>query len=255
MGKEYSPADHELAYRTYRETHVWSRVMEAIGCSYPTVFNWARSEYRCPHECPWHGWDQLEAQETAALTAKATLVEQGNYDPYAHEVAMREAMKSLPKDKKAIVTEFVRSDVERMSHWEILYGIAYYKATGIPLDFAQIKDPLNQKEIKLTDLYANAKDVKDLEGGVRVLINIQNQIDALRIRMGLIKPDGVLPTPSEQAAEEEKAAKSVTLDDLREWRDRLGNTSGEQLNMLKELIQREDADLRVIEASQTEEVQ
>lgn len=227
---KYGKEAHEKAYRVWSETGGnMSRVADAIGCSYPTPSQWFREDYSCLEKCPWHGWPKIKEQEDIVNQRKAELFAAGNYNPIDHALAMNEALKEIPQDRRDIILDIIRKDEEILGHWELLYGKVFYHLTGVPLAFSQVKNPQTGDLMRIETIYKEGLQVQNVESGIRALMNCREQIDKLKIRNGLLKPDGMAKTQEELHGDTTGKEKPLTLEEIRAMSDQLKGKTVEEL--------------------------
>jgi hypothetical protein len=90
----------------------------------------------------------------------------------------------------------------------------------------------------MDEVYAQGKGIKDFEAGIRSLTAIMQEIDKLKIRAGLVSEGGQDKGLAELESGDPKD-KPVTLQELREMKTKLENTSPDQLQAMKILLQKE----------------
>lgn len=237
--KTYSASDHQRAFEVYYTSKVWSRVSDVIGCTYATVFRWADKSFPCQEGCPWHGWEELIKERDRVLHAQMAAMDTGGL--IAADRASIETTKQMTVKKRQAIFQLLKSDVDRIAHLELLYSKTFYELTGIPLDknFFQDRDG---NLIDMDQIYGQGKTVRDLEAGMRTLSLIMDQIDQLKVRAGLVDESGQDKSHLQLETGDPKD-RPLSLHDLREMKHRLENTSPEQLQAMKAII---DADSKAI---------
>lgn len=203
----YTQEHHQVAFDAWYEYRSWTRVAAAIGpkCTYTTPKRWATAEYSCPFNCPWHNWDALVRERDRAMNERVKLLQNGNFDILDHEKAMKTAIADMRDTGDEIqnadpVLLSLRTDMERLSHWEYLYGKVFYDATGIPITYGKIVE-----EVAVIKYQGGLRSTS-LEGAIKMLAVIQDRIDGLK--------------GSSKREEEvvEKEAKKLSIEDLRKMR-------------------------------------
>lgn len=239
MGK-YGEDHHKTAFETYYRTRNWKDVERAIGCNYQTAFRWSTEDFKCPDSCPWHNWSELIAERDQALHVREELIESGNLCPVDHDAAMRHSVENpkAGKIKRGDILNLIHSDFERIVHLELLYNKVFYECTGLTLDSSAVSkiDPNANWE----QVFEKGRGIRDLESGVRTLVSLVDQLDQVKQRAGLVRPDG------SSANNDQEEERPLTLEDLRKVRKQIAESSPEQLEMLSALAQREDEDLKVL---------
>ena len=225
MSTRYTAEDHRKAFETWYETRNMAEVASSLGANYLTPRRWRDADFNCSWSCPYHDWDKLMDERDAALHARAQLVNGGNVDPIAHEKAMREAINNPDAPRSVVVNNCVRSDLERLAHWEYLYSKVYFDMTGIALDYGSIKEEEARAQ------YRAGLHVTNAESGVRMMKVIQQQIDGLQ---------GAERVRPEISAKQEKA-EQLTLQQLRQMRHLAQSTPPEKLKTMLTVMDAEDA--------------
>lgn len=236
---------HEAAFKAWFETRTFARVVQTLGVSHSTAKNWASATFQCPHGCPWHDWDRLAIEHEKALAARLAAYEQGDLDPVLHATAVPDAVPYDPSAKastdarRRVVGELVRSDLERAAHWELLYAMAFYQLTGVALPGGKVYR--NGREVDAKEVYDMGRKIVSFEGGMKAMINAQEQIDNIKERLGIHK---------QQADARAEAPKNqvdmLTIEDARRMQELLANSSPEHLELIKKLMKADENALRVL---------
>jgi len=260
--RSYTAEHHKRAFDIYYETRTYRRVTDELSLDYGTIVRWASAEYRCRFNCPYHNWEALLAEKERAVKAKIRLYEEHEFNPILHDEAVRGAVpatvpddgtvaerhraEELTAQRRNIVDKLVRSDVERLAQWEMLWSKAMYHATGQVLDFEALVDPEGNplSEDDLKTLYKQGLKFGSLDAGIRCLTAIQDQIEKVKDRIGLRRKLG---------GEDEEQTKNghdrprLTLDDMRRFRDLLENTPPEQQALLMKLMRADDRAFQLLD--------
>lgn len=256
---EATSEHHRIAFEAYFETRNWTSAMKAAGCSYPTVFRWA-ADYRCEHNCPYHRWDALIQEREKIAKEQLALQDRGIHDPISHGRVISSATAerfngtafpiTSTQRKKAALIGIAKSDVERLAQLELLYNKIFYDLTGIPLAYQTYLDSQGSTVgMDLEDIYGKGIHADSLKTAINALTAILAEIDKIKKRAGLIDETG-RDTTSEKVEEEQKAAKQLSLHDLREIRDRLEVTPPEELAMMRAVLQSEQHTVQAFEHGQ-----
>lgn len=259
--KQYSVADHQRAFEIWYETENLTRAAEVIGCEYTTIRMWMLDTYRCKYSCPWHGWERIQRERKAALNARFQLIEQGNVDPVAHSQAMMDAVEKepnpdAPKDslsrRKAAIETIIRSDLERISHFELLYGKIFQQATGLAVDHGGIHGiPEGGERYQSLQALYNMSTLKctSLDSAIKSLIQLTDYIKKLKEDMGITKRlDAPVGTRIEEidAPAAEEAPKELTIEELRQFRELCEHTAPDKIELLKKIMRADDAQVRQV---------
>lgn len=262
--KNYSKEDHQQAWDLFFEHRTYQKVADVMGLDYGTVTRWASSDYKCPHPgCQYHDWDRLLEEKDLAVTARLKLYEEGNLNPIDHDQAIRAAVEShvpapqpglsdeenrkrqLEIDRRRRILEtLVRSDFERLAQWELIWSKIIFQLTGQVLDFKVLVDsdgnPLNDEEVR--KVLGRGLKASTLEGAVRSLKEVQEQVDKLKDRIGLHKKMGNEDIGPQSQSED---APELTIEDLRHFQELLTNTHPEKRAVLVKMFK---ADQRMLQA-------
>jgi hypothetical protein len=252
--KLYTVADHQKAFEIWYETKNLTRTAEVIGCEYTTIRDWQLDTYKCRYNCPWHGWDRLDKERRAALDARFKLLEDGNLDPLAHQQAMTEAVEKAPDldsnlRRQLAVDTIVRSDLERISHFELLYGKIFHQATGVAIDHGGIQGlPSGADRYQAMQTLYNFASVKttSMESAVKSLIALSEHIKKLQEDLGVKKRTGFVPPTTVEQVPEDKPAPELTIEELRKFRELLEHTPADKVDILKKIMRADDALVRQV---------
>lgn len=237
-----------------------------LTCEYSTIRKWMLDTFECRYGCPWHGWDRLERERQAALEARFKLVEAGNVDPVAHNEAMLAAVQQGPTEPQdsysrrvRAVDAIVRSNLEIISHFELLYAKVFQQATGLSLDHAGIHGlPVGDRHQQLRALYDCATlKTNNMDSAVKTMIMLRDTIARLQADLGLKKLSGYQPDVTTKVEEvEEEAPQELTIEELRKFREMLEHTPADKVDILKKLMRSDDASVKAIlgEPAQKESV-
>lgn len=240
MPKQVYDSDmHQRAFELFYETRNWRKVATELGLAYQTPFKWAKDDFVCPFGCPYHNWDKIIKQKNEAMQQQLTLIGTGITNAREHDSVVHELLVDEEQNRMEAVAKLLKSDFERMSHWEIMYAKIFYDLTGVAVsgsDIMRAGEVVSLKELLQTGLH-----VTNLEGGIRALGTVQDQIDKLRARNGMSEASGGTLRPAAPKEKEEE----LTISDLRKMREMISNTPPEKLQGLKAVL---DADDQMIEA-------
>jgi len=241
MGRRnYTQADHKTAFESWLAERNYSTASKKVGSNWETVRRWSKPEFACPYACPWHDWVRLADERERAHAVRMKLLNQGNTDPVDHDAAMRN---ELAKAKTAAIEphyvetaaiEIVRSDIERLSHWEYLWSKVYYDATGHTSDWRHFRgleaNGVANIENKLREQLRGGLHATSLDHCVRMLATIQEQIDKLQ---------GAARRAPKVAAQDGKPA---SLEELREMRKMIKSTPPTKLATMLTVMRAEDGE-------------
>lgn len=231
--RSYSSEDHKKAFDIFYQHRTFSKVIELLDIAHPTAQNWSLDSYKCPSGCPWHGYSRLIAERESLNLARASLLEKGIVDPVSHENAAKDAMINVPDVRRAAAEAFLKSDLEVLKHWEFIYNRVFYDLTKIKLDFQLMKDT-DGNWIPIEKFLEPGMHLETASEAIRLLVQIRGQIDSIKVRMGINKP---------AEAKKEETAKKISLQDLREMKEKLRNTDPEVLKMMAGALKREESEL------------
>ncbi len=241
MGRKiYTAADHQKAFEIWYKTRNWTSVAQALTANWSTTKRWATHDYPCSWGCPWHNYDELIADRDKALQARKNLIDDGNFDPVSHDLAMRTAI-SRKTDKTQFASNpapmlIVRNDVERIQHWEYLWSKVYFHATGLVTTWCEFQGfgdmpsfERDELEGKLRTTLTGGLVATSLEQCIRMLKVIQDQIDGLQ---GANRKAITSSTPGK---------KEMTIGELRVLRQKIKATPAAKLKTMVTVIRSEDA--------------
>jgi len=211
----HTKADHQVAFETWVETHNWTTTAQKSNAAYETPRRWAKADYRCEFGCAWHGWDRLEKEKNQAHAAQAALVQSGNFDPVAHDMAIRAVLTGgdfSPSHQEAI-RKTVRTDLERAAQWEFIYAKAFFLATGQVIQWHTFQEgslPTGVEE-SMQDALRGGLSPSSFEQCVKTMKICEEQINQIRGK------------PKVREEEDEEGDKKITVSDLRALRAKLSN--------------------------------
>lgn len=254
--KNYSMDHHRQAWEIYFSMRTYQAVSDEMGVDYSTITRWAAEDYKCRHPgCQWHGWERLLSEQEAAVAARLQLYEDGNLNPVAHDDAIRRAIspESEPQvgltveenrqrmveieRRKRVLETLVRSDFERLAHWEYVWSKVFYQVSGQVLDHKALVNadglPLSDEQVK--ELFGKGLKLTSLESAVRAMSVIQDQVDKLKEKIGLHKKmtNDDIGTEGEMS---ESTTPDLTIEDMRLFRDMLENTPPEKRDLLMRMF-------------------
>lgn len=249
---KYDAAMHQKAFEIWVETKTYASVQSELQLDFGTVKAWS-GVWACPFACPYHNWEQLDAERAKALSSQLTLYSEGIIDPIAHDKAIRDAMdiagsmdpnvsldeNAAPGDtflekRTNIVKNLVRSDIERITHWELLYSKAFFQLTGVRIDYRTLMrngEPLSPEQFSAEFLEKGMK-LRSFESGIKALATIQEKIEELKRNLGVYGQK----TPQEQIEDltnSDNTKRAMNIEDIRKMQALIANTSPEQLEALK----------------------
>ena len=182
-GAKYSPEQHQLAFETFADTRNLAAVCRKIGVSYPQAHSWSKKDYNCYWGCPYHGWDELIEERnrvaTAVIGGSATLnrdLTQGEFAKIANSSSNLKR-----NDKRELITRLVRSDFERITHWELLYAKIFFDLFGIVIEVPgiDINKLIDQVEDKKA-LVKGGLHFTNPDVAMKAMIMVQEQIKKLQ---------------------------------------------------------------------------
>ncbi len=251
--KAYTASEHQKAFEVWYETKNLMHAARTIGCEYTTIRDWMLDTYNCRWNCQWHGYERLRNEVDAAKNARNLLLEQGNVDPIDHQQAMTEAVdRSLCDDtdsfvrRKLAVDAIVRSDLERISHFELLYGKILQEATGIATD------PKTLIGFSANSDGATLKS-GSMEAAIKSLISLTNYIKTLKEDLGVTKSRTTSTVSVTVDVEEPQPTKELTIDELRQFKDMIEHAPPEKVDLLKKMMDADDEQVRLAISGKVEE--
>lgn len=184
----YAAADHQRAFEEFYETRNWTHVSRVLEMEWNTAKRWGRPDYKCKWNCPWHNYAVLIEERDQAQQARAILLAQGVTDPAEHDAAMRDVMVGVlpPKDESGVEVfrDEVKSKTEaRIAQWELLWSKLYFDATGLVLDWRQLrggKPAERGVEEKLRQLLRGGLHATSLDQCIKNLKIVEEQVAKLR---------------------------------------------------------------------------
>lgn len=196
-GGQYTSEEHKEAFEIYYETRTWAAVCRKLNITVPTVMSWSKKDFQCRFGCPYHGWMELieERRNGIDRTIAASQTLKRDLTPVEIERIASSDTKTRRTDRKELISRIVRSDFERITHWEILYSKVLYDLTGLVadvpgIDMAQVLNRMDTRELMRSGLHFTNGDV-----AVKALAYIQEQIMNLR---GNISPANDIEEDQEQ---------------------------------------------------------
>lgn len=235
----YTSADHKQAFEIYYQHRTYSAIISSMNITQQTLVAWKSPTCRCKWGCPWHDWDKLIAEREAVAQAKIALIENGNYDPVDHDKAVRGALENAPNPRKHAALTVIKSDLEILNHWEFVYNKIFCNLTGLALEHQNVRTDSSDLDSLLStastqDLYRQGLNCETAGEAVRLLALVRDKIDAIKVRMGV----NLEAKPEEQEAA--KQIKPLSLQDLRDIKERLKNEDPERLALMAAMIQRQE---------------
>lgn len=224
----YTADDHQKAFNIWCDSRSLTDVAEALGSDWGTPKRWSQRDYRCPFNCPWHGWTELLEERERAQTAKLLLLSQGINDPVEHDKAIRQAIANPNAPVLNNLDTLVRSDVERLAHLEFFWSKVVFDATGLVTDWRQFRGAGPQNKEAVQQLEDQLKDV--LKGGLRCtsMKDAVAMLKVLRSEIESIAGNARNVDVSSESLEDERTSR----DDLRKLRKAIKNLSPEELKQL-----------------------
>jgi len=229
--RQYSSEDHKRAYQVWYETRSWARASETLpgnpSNKIGTVKNWARPDFDCIAACPWHGWEELAAQQEQQFKARL-LTPQENCG--VDTLSLEEH-----NDNIGALQELFRTDIERLSHWEVLYSKAFYYCTGIILPCPHLRDANGEPctEEYLREQYNQGIKPTNYETAVRAFSEIQKQVSKLAEQAGLRQRKARIDDGDSKLIEE------LTIEEMRRFQQLYENTDPKNRAILAKLFKSE----------------
>jgi hypothetical protein len=247
----YTINDHKKAFELFYQLGSMNAVSRDLGIDNHTIRRWADGDGGC--SCPWHNWDALVREKDEIINARIGLLENDQYDPVAHEQAIlnydphkgteisEERLLQIRRATKVMV----RSDAERLTQLEYLWSKVFYHATGIVTDHTIFMDEQsgNMMEDALREEYfKRGMDPKNLEGCIKCLNDLMEQIDEVRRSLGLKKGGlgGGQASATPEKVDADKVNKELTLDELREFRKLLASEEPAKVKLMLEALKADD---------------
>lgn len=215
MPRFYSAADHQRGFEIYCQTRNYQRVADAVGANYATVYKWGSASYSCPSSCPYHNWEklmELKVPEGTQLSIQEQNVEEVTKNPHLAEFL----------DAANDPRKLVKSNLERLAVYEMLFNKTYYDLTGQVLTFGTDIRDANGAKIDLESLMKKGMKVTTFEGGVTLLMKLQERIEALKMKINPQVP-AVSSTRSNDDEDFDAPAskKRYTIEELRNMKNLL----------------------------------
>lgn len=244
----YTVADHKKAFDLYYDLRSFHAVSRELEIDPHTVRRWAGGESTC--SCPWHSWEALVREREQALDIRLGQIESGDFDPIAQEQALLDLSPSrqLTEERKVQLRPasrvMIRSDAERLTYLEYLWSKVFFHATGIVTDHAILVDESGvafDDHIRQT-YFERGLDPKNLDSCIKSLKELGEMIEDLRRNLGLRKggtTDGQ-PASTDELINTSNVQKSLTLQELREFRDLAQTTPPEKMRLLLAGVKAED---------------
>jgi hypothetical protein len=235
----YTPDDHRRAFEAYYRLRNAREVADSLGIPYVTVTRWQGKNVTC--SCPWHNWKDLVAQREVVDAAKLTLP---SPDPLATDALLRAPMGTIVgtdaqsvADSRALQSQIVRSDAERLMQLEFLWSKMYYDLTGLVVDHSALVEAsagMSETQESQVAAYTRGLRCKTADAALRALLQIADKIEELKAKLGLEgKPK---ESPAEAAAKKDVQS---SLAELRQMRDMLISMPPDKLEMLKQVYESE----------------
>lgn len=233
--KTYTAQDHQRAFEHWYTTRNWSSVAKHLDATWTTTKRWGDADYPCQYGCSWHGYESLMNDRDKAHQARTDLLAKGVVNPVAHEEAMRDAIARKEPGGITVLNpaplQIVRSDIERMGHWELLWSKVYFHATGVVTTWSNYQGLTQMPEFERLELQEKLRDslngglaATSLEQCVRMLSTIQDKIDGLQ------------GARRRTAAESGPVKDQMTIQDLRKMRKAVLSTPAEKLQRMVEQV-------------------
>lgn len=238
----YTIDHHRDSFLKWYECRSFRRTAETIlpGLKSGSIIitNWSKATFRCRWGCPWHGWNDLAKERDMQIQSGIIPLDKQDLDAAdlaeQAKITREEAIKAL-----------LKSDIERMTHWEVLWNKVLYHATGILIPCAYVQ---GDKGVKITDpeklraFYKMAGgQPKTLDVAIRSLSVIQGEINKLREYLGIYRsPETALESDSVQAE------KHLSLQDLQNMKNMIEKASPEHRALLGKLMQAESQSLKAL---------
>lgn len=256
--RTYGREHHERAFQIWYDAGTYAAVRNELSLDFHTIKSWA-GPFACADACPWHNWEKLKQEKAAAIRAQMELYTKGIHNPLAHDVAVRAAVGAVPdrgydqtptpptlEDRQRAVATVVRSDLERLSHWEYLYAKVFFEVTGLAVDAKLlVRDGVPLSEEQIREKLGQGLSCKTLDAGIRALATVQQQIEGLKMNLGAYnkahQPNGEVAVPQPK--------QSMTIDDLRKFKSLVENTPPEQRELLTRMFRAEEFAFEHIESS------
>lgn len=227
VSQSYGEEHHKQAFEIYYRTRNHKFIQRDLKIQYLTVFEWKSKEFRCRAGCQWHGWDEIIEEMAKANEARFALVKEGIVDPILHEHAIRNAIATSNEKPKRLnnILELVRTDEERIQHWEVIYGKAFFTATGIATDYDSARS-MSPDSDSMKMLYSRGLNSTSLRDAVAIMAEAQAQVEKIKGRFMLVSPltvNGVVAEPE----------KKLTLEQLRDYKKLAENTDPKELEKIR----------------------
>ena len=177
------------------------------------MFSWAKADFPCRDSCAYHGWQQLAEERRRGVSLAAEISAQTELATNKIVDIVKTVLPTAVKDKKKLLGQMIRSDLERISHWELLYDKVYFDLTGVSLrengvDLTQSIDKIDRRELLRKGLH-----VSSLDKGIDLLVKIQAEIRRLK--------EYQVPEETEGTSVTIEPEETMSLEELRQQRTKL----------------------------------
>jgi hypothetical protein len=226
MPRHYTADDHKAAFEAYLEVPTFNHVGRVLGIDSQKASWWASPTFRCKFGCPYHNYPILLREREVAVSENIKLFEEKKGSVSESKAIIKKIVEENHADPDnaatviATLNKIVRSDLERLTHWEYLYGMVFYQLTGIELDYDHIVDRNGKFKVD-AEAYLKASRIDKAEKCVYLLSHIQDQIENIK---GRIAPDN--PNAGHQQPQDQK----LKIEDLRALMMTLNN--GPDVNVI-----------------------
>jgi hypothetical protein len=243
-----SPELHQKAWEIYSKSLSYASVAKDLGIDSRTASYWGTNFYECPWKCPFHDYQRLIRHRDNATNVQIQMIEAGEENDERIDDAGREALQlqykhplELQKDTYEQMKLMTRSDAERITHWEYLYGKVFFHMTGIALNYDQVKvwGGIDTFRKNAEELYQEGLGVPSLEKGVYMLGYIEEQIERLKKKYA----------PQGNQKQEEETKSPLPIDELRRLRMALESVPATNISIALNNIREEE---RVIDVNYEE---
>jgi hypothetical protein len=244
----FTAEHHQKAFELFFLNRNWKATAEALETTSHTIYSWSRPIFQCKENCPYHGWDSLIEERTKIQKAQLDAHVRGAQDPLSQgSLIHMNADSHVPvsmtpaEAQQSALIGIHKSEVERLTQLELLYNKVFFDLTGIPLAYSQFKD-LAAASLALKDIYNAGLHATTFREATNALSTILGEIEKCKRRLGLIDQAGKVT----EAPLEEKVSKQekLTLQDLRNIRNKIDATTPEELEMMRQQFASEQRTLQ-----------
>lgn len=187
MSRHYTSDDHKAAFEAYMEIPTWVHVSRVVDIAPNKAAWWGSPSFKCKEGCPYHNYPALLREREVAVNENILILERGE----GTESSSRAIVKRIVDENHntnyvsgliETLNKIVRSDLDRIAHWEYIYGMVFSQLTGLELSYDLITDRDGRLKADSRD-YIKGMRIDKAEKCIYLLSHIQEQIEKLRCRV------------------------------------------------------------------------